>query len=345
MPYEPFERVALGRTGLSVTRLGFGAASIGGLYRPVTEADAAAVVERAWTLGIRSFDVAPLYGYGAAERRLGAALAPRPRDAYVLSTKVGRLVVPEGGLTGDEDVDRQADGGREDAYFAGTAGRRIVFDYSAAGVRRSLEESLERLGIDRVDIAYIHDPDRHWDAASGQAAPELRQLRETGMVRAIGAGMNQSPMLARFVRETDVDVILLAGRYTMLDQGALDDLLPACLERGVAVLVAGVMNSGVLADPGPGARFDYRAAPDHVVARARAVREVCDRHDVPVKAAAVQLPLAHPAVTGLIVGVRSLEHLDEYPALLRHPIPARLWDDLRASGLLPRAMPVPGEAA
>ena len=344
MPYEPFEQVTLGRTGLRVTRLVLGGASIGGLYRPVTDADAIDLVDHAWEAGIRAFDVAPLYGYGAAERRMGAALAARPRDAFVLSTKVGRLVVRSGDLTGAEEVDRQADGDREDAFYTDTAGRRIVFDYSADGTRRSLEQSLERLGLDRVDIVFIHDPDDHWAASADGAYPALHRLREEGVVGAIGAGMNQSPMLARFVRETDVDVIMLAGRYTLLDQEALDTLLPACVDRGVAVLVAGVMNSGVLADPRPGASFNYATAAPDVVARAQALRDACERHGVPIKAAAMQLPLAHPAVAGLIAGVRTQSHLDEYPTLLRLPIPGALWDELRETGMLPAAMPVPGPA-
>jgi len=341
VPYEPFDRVPLGRTGLHVTRLGFGGASIGGLYREVAEADAEATVRRAWELGIRAFDVAPLYGYGASERRIGAVLRGLPRDAFVLSTKVGRLVRDAVAVPPDADVDRQALHGTPDAFYAGTAGRRIVFDYSAEGVRRSLGESLERLGLDRIDLALVHDPDAHWAAAIGGAIPELLRLREAGVIRAVGVGMNQAPMLARFVREADIDAVLVAGRYTLLDQVAMRELLPACERREVAVLVAGVMNSGVLAAPDAAARFDYLPAPPEIVARARAIGAACERHGVPVRAAAVQLPLAHPAVTGLIAGVRSVEHLDEYPELLRFPIPAALWGELRAEGVLDPGVPVP----
>jgi len=341
MPYDATERVDLGRTGLRVTRLGFGAAPIGGLYEAVTDDDARATVERAWELGIRTFDVAPLYGYGAAERRLGAVLAGRPRSEFVLSTKVGRLVrrVDEIGPT--DDVDPQAIDGREDAYYVGTGPVRMVFDYSADGVRRSIEESLARLGLDRIDIALIHDPDRHWAAAIGEAFPALARMREEGMIRAIGAGMNQSAMLARFAREGDFDVFLLAGRYTLLDQEALEELLPRCVERGIAILAGGAMNSGILADPRAGGRFNYRPAPPAVVERARRLAEACARHDVPLRAAAAQFPLAHPAIASLIAGVRRIGHLDEYPELLRHPIPAALWDDLRAEGLIDPAAPVP----
>src|SRR5262249_43155062 len=190
MGFDPLERVTVGRTGLQVTRLGFGAASIGGLFRPVTDEDARAAVDHAWDLGIRSFDVAPLYGYGAGERRLGRALRARPRDEFVLSTKVGRLVRTADAIQPDADVDRQALHGRENAFYAGVGDRRIVFDYSADGVRRSLADSLDRLGLDRIDLAYIHDPDHHWLAAIEGAYPALERLRAEGVVRAIGAGMN-----------------------------------------------------------------------------------------------------------------------------------------------------------
>jgi D-threo-aldose 1-dehydrogenase len=286
--------------------------------------------------------VAPLYGYGNGERRMGAALATRPRDEYVLSTKVGRLVRLRADIPPDADVDRQSDGTRDDAYYTDVGDRGLVFDYSADGVRRSLEESLERMGLSRIDIAYIHDPDDHVEAVMRGAYPALERLRAEGTVRAIGAGMNQSAMLARFVAETDMDVVMLAGRYTLLDQEALPDLLPRCAERGVAVMVVGVMNSGVLADPGAGAHFDYRPAPDPVVARVRQLAAVCDRHGVPLRAAAIQFALAHPSVTGLIAGVRTAAHLDDYPAAMRRSIPAALWDDLRAQGLIPAEAPVPG---
>ena len=345
MPFEPTDRLSLGRTGLSVTRLGLGAASIGGLYEAVAEADALATVAHAWEIGIRTFDVAPLYGYGAAERRVGMALADHPRDEYVLSTKVGRLVRPPDAIPPGADVDAQSLDGRDDAYYARAEPLRLVFDYSADGVRRSIEESLERLRLERVDIALIHDPDDHWEQAVGEAWPALARMREEGTIRAVGAGMNQSSMLARFAREGDFDVFLVAGRYTLLDQDALTELLPLCVERGISILAAGVMNSGVLADPRPGSRFDYRPAPPAIVDRARRIAAVCERHDVPLRAAAIQFPLAHPAVVSLIAGVRSVDHLDEYPALMRRPIPAALWADLRAEGLLAPGAPVPADHA
>jgi D-threo-aldose 1-dehydrogenase len=335
------ERVPLGRTGLELTRLGFGGASIGGIYGWVEDADAIATVRHAWSLGVRYFDTAPLYGYGAAERRTGQVLADEPRDSFVLSTKVGRLVRDRATIPPDADIDRQLLDGREDAYYVIRDPVRIVFDYSADGVRRSLEESLERLRLDRVDIALIHDPDDHWREAIEGAWPALERLRSEGVIRAIGAGMNQSEMLTRFVRETTMDVVLVAGRYTLLDQGALDDLLPACQERGVGVLVGSVMNSGVLVDPRPGTRFNYGPAPADVIERARRIGEVCERHGVPLRAAAMQFPMAHPAVVSLVAGVRSVAHLDEYPALLGYPIPGDLWSDLRDEGLIAAGAPVP----
>jgi D-threo-aldose 1-dehydrogenase len=344
MAFDPVERVLLGRTGLSVTRLGFGGASIGGLFTPVSDDDARTVVRRAWDLGIRYFDTAPLYGYGASERRIGDALGGEPRDSFVLSTKVGRMVRSPDEIGPTDEIDRQRYDGRDDAFYGVAGPERLVFDYSADGVRRSIEESLERLDLERIDLALIHDPDDHWQAALEGAWPGLARLRDEGVIRAVGAGMNQTAMLTRFVRETDIDVILVAGRYTILEQGALDDLLPACAQRGVGVLMAGVMNSGVLADPTGAARFNYTPAPPDVVDRARRIAEVCARWYVPLRAAAIQFPMAHPAATSLVAGVRTVAHLDEYPAFAALRIPAGLWDELREQRLLRVDAPVPAEA-
>jgi D-threo-aldose 1-dehydrogenase len=344
MPVDHTERVPLGRTGLTVTRLALGSASLGGLFTYVEDVDAVATVEHAWSLGVRYFDTAPLYGYGAGERRIGRGLAGRPRDEFVLSTKVGRLVREVSAIPPGADIDRQLLDGREDAYYVIRDPVRIVFDYSGDGVRRSIEESLERLGLERIDVALIHDPDDHWREAIDGAWPALERLRSEGVIRAVGAGMNQSAMLTRFVQETTMDVVLVAGRYTLLDQVALTDLLPACEERGVAVLVGGVMNSGLLVDPRPGATFNYAPAPPELIERARRIGEVCARHDVPLRAAAMQFPMAHPAVASLVAGVRSIRHLDEYPALLGHPIPADLWSELRAERLIAANAPVPAGA-
>jgi D-threo-aldose 1-dehydrogenase len=341
MPFDPTERRRVGGTSVTVTRLGFGGAPIGGLFSAVSDADATATVRRAWDLGIRYFDTAPLYGYGASERRIGAALAVVHREDFTISTKVGRLIRPSDALADDADIDRQELDGREDAFYVGTGPVRPVFDYSYDGVMRSLEESLGRLGLERVDIAYIHDPDDHWEAAISGAYPALERLRDDGVVRAIGAGMNQSAMLTRFAQEGDFDIFLLAGRYTLLDQSALADLLPICEQKEIAVVVGGVMNSGVLADPRPGSRFNYAPAAADIVDRAERLAAICARHDVSLRAAAVQFPLAHPAVVSVVAGVRRIDHLEEYPRLFREPIAADLWAELRNEGLLATDAPVP----
>jgi D-threo-aldose 1-dehydrogenase len=341
MPFDPGERRVLGKTSVTVTRLGLGGAPLGGLFAAVDDAEADATIRRAWEIGIRYFDVAPLYGYGSAERRMGRVLRERPRDEFVLSTKVGRLIRPAADMSPGADIDRQAHDGRENAFYVGTGPVRPVFDYSRDGVMRSVEESIRRLGLDRVDVAFIHDPDDHWEAAIGEAYPALARLRETGVVRAIGAGMNQSGMLARFAREGDFDVFLVAGRYTILDHDALAELLPLCVERGIAVVIGGVMNSGILADPKPGSHFNYVPATSEMVQRAQRLEAVCARHEVPLKAAAVQFPLAHPAVASIAAGVRRVDHLDEYPELFRRPIAADLWAELRAERLLPADAPTP----
>jgi D-threo-aldose 1-dehydrogenase len=311
---NPTASVKLGRTDVTVTRLGLGCAPIGGLYEPVSEAAARAVVDRAWEHGLRLFDTAPLYGSGLSERRVGAALRDRPRDELVLSTKVGRLLRA----------------GREpDAAFEGAPPLAPVFDFSYDGVLRSLDESLERLALDSVDVVYIHDPDDHFDKALAGAYPALERLRDEGVVRAIGVGMNQSEMLARFARETDVDCLLLAGRYTLLDTSALNELLPLCLDRGIAVIAGGVFNSGVLAG---NARYNYAPAEPEVLARVSRLAEICTRWDVPLSAAAVQFPLGHPAIACVLVGCRSSAEVDEDVALFELDVPAELWEELQANG-------------
>ena len=229
-----------GKDRIDVGGLSLGCSQLGNLYREVSDEDARATVDAGWELGVRYFDTAPHYGLGLSERRLGAALAARSRDAYVLSTKVGRLLEPV-------DVVEGLDG----EGFVVPATHRRAWDFSRDGIRRSLSESLQRLGLDRVDIVYLHDPDDHWNEVLETGYPALAELRAEGAVAAVGAGMNQSPMLADLVRHADVDVVMLAGRYTLLEQDSLDDLLPVCEERGVAVVVAGVFNSGLLARSAP----------------------------------------------------------------------------------------------
>jgi len=315
-------RVPLGRTGLSVTRLMFGAAPIGGLFAPVPAQAARATLEEAWACGIRAFDTAPHYGAGLSEQRLGAFLRERPRAEFVVSTKVGRRLVP-------------ADGDVEGAEgFYGTPRLSRVRDYSRDGVLASLEDSLARLGLDRIDIALIHDPDDHAAQALDGAYPALAELRSAGTVGAIGLGMNQTAMLEWFIRRADLDCVLVAGRYTLLDPGAAHTLFPLCLERGVAVLAAGVFNSGVLADPRPGASYDYAAAGPELIARATRIRAVCERHGLPVGAAALQFTLAHPAVTAAVVGARTPGEMAEDAGYLGRPLPPGLLGELAAEGLV-----------
>ncbi|MGW3659335.1 aldo/keto reductase [Streptomyces sp. NPDC005151] len=320
-------RNRLGTSAVEVTELSFGAAAIGNLFREVDPARAAAAVDAAWDEGVRYFDTAPHYGLGLSERRLGAALRHRPRDSYVVSTKVGRLLDP---LPADPIA--SYDGLTEG--FAVPATHRRRWDFSADGVRRSIEDSLERLGLDRIDIAYLHDPDDHAEIAFREAYPALEKLRSEGVVGAIGAGMNQTAMLTRFLRDTDVDTVLCAGRYTLLDQSALTELLPEATARGRSVVVGGVFNSGLLADPRPGATYDYTAAPLTLLDRALRIKAVAEGHGVPLRAAALHYPLAHPAVATVLVGTRSADEIRDAADLLSREIPDALWDELRAEGLL-----------
>ena len=313
----------LGRSGVPVTRLVFGGAPIGGLFAPVDEGTALATLQAAWDAGIRAFDTAPHYGVGVSERRIGRLLAGRPRGDYVLSTKVGRLLVPAGG-----DVE-----GAEGFY--GTPRLTRVRDYSRDGVLASLEASLARLGVDRVDIVLIHDPDDHGRQALDEAYPALADLRAEGVIGAVGVGMNQVEMLEWFLPRADLDCVLVAGRYTLLDTRAAAGLLPACQRRGVAVLAGGVFNSGVLADPGPAATYDYLPAAPDVAGRARRIAAVCAAHGVPIGAAAVQFTLRHPAVTAAVIGARSPAEVRDDAGFLSAIVPESLFDDLARAGLIP----------
>ena len=327
--------VKLGRTGLSVTALGFGATAIGGMYEEVSDAQADETVEAAWAQGIRLFDAAPQYGLGLGERRLGARLAWHPRDEYVLSTKVGRL------LRADAPPNPDDYGPDGLPFDKGTPAVATVYDYSRDGVLASIEESLARLGQDRLDIVYVHDPDNYVAEALAGAFPTLIELREQGVISAVGAGMNQTAALETFARETDPDLFLLAGRYTLLEQGALSSFLPLCEQRGIAVVVGGAFNSGLLADPSPGTHYNYLPAPPPLIDRAQRLRAVCARHGVPLKAAAIQFPLAHPAVAAVLTGARRAAEVSENCALFDLPIPPDLWPELRAEGLLDEQAPVP----
>ncbi|MDI2129496.1 aldo/keto reductase [Yinghuangia seranimata] len=326
-------QIRLGRGAVCVTELAFGAAGIGNMGSMVTDPEAESTVDAAWASGMRYFDTAPHYGLGLSERRLGAALRRFAREEYTVSSKVGRLLEPVGFPDGDD----LANG------FAVPATHRRVWDFSASGVRRSISASLERLGLDRIDVVYIHDPEDHARQALDEAYPELERLRGEGVVGAIGVGMNQPELLTRFLRETDIDVVLLAGRYTLLDQRGLADLLPLAAERGRAVVIGGVFNSGLLADPQPGATFDYAAAPEHLVTRAVEMKAVCEKHGVPLRAAALRFPFGHPAVTSVLVGARSAAEVRDAVALHNNRVPAALWEELRERALLPPGVPVPEE--
>jgi D-threo-aldose 1-dehydrogenase len=331
---DPAERIPFGRTRLTVTRVGLGTAPLGGLYAAVDEHAALETVRGAYDRGLRFFDTAPLYGHGLAERRTGRALAELPRDEFVLATKVGRL------LRADAPADEGKLSGGLDRWPAAPS-VNPVFDFSYDGVLRSFEESLERLGLDRVDVLHIHDPDEHEEEALAGAFRALDRLRAEGAIAAVGAGVNQCELPARFARAADFDCFLVAGRYTLLDQGALRELFPLCLERGIAVVLGGVYNGGILADPRPGAMFDYSPAPASIVERAQRLDAVCRRHGAPLKAAALQFAGAHPAVTTMLVGMRDPAELEENLELLRMPLPAELWAELRRERLLPEEAPTP----
>ena len=298
----------------------FGGAPIGGLYAPVSEQAAAATLAAAWDAGIRAFDTAPHYGTGRSERLIGDFLAGRPRQDFLVSTKAGRLLVPA-----DEDGE-----GAEGFYGTGGPPLTRVRDYSRDGVLRSLEESLRRLRLDRVDIALIHDPDEFLTQALDEAYPALAGLRDQGVLAAIGAGMNSPAPLAWLAERCDLDCVLVAGRYTLLDTSAADVLFPLCLRRGVAVLAGGVFNSGILADPGDDARYDYAPASRSLLSRARRARDVCASYGVPLPAAALQYTLRHPAVTAAVVGARSPGEIRADAGYLSADIPDALWPDLGA---------------
>jgi len=293
---------------IDIGALGLGTAPLAGMYEAVEEEAAVATVERAWELGVRYFDTAPYYGSGLAERRLGSVLSGKPRDEFVVSTKVGRLLRP--GQTSE---------------WHGAPALEAYFDFSYDAALRSLEQSLERLGLDRVDIALVHDPDDHYDAALDGAFRALARLRAEGVIRAIGAGMNRTDLLCRFAREADPDCFLVAGRYTVLDRDAAAELLPLCVERGISVLAGGVFNSGVLIG---GDRFDYGAASAEIVERVEELRAVCRRWGVPLAAAAVQFPSRHPAVASVLVGCRSPDEVAEDVRLVELDLPGGLWREL-----------------
>ncbi|MFI9403063.1 aldo/keto reductase [Nocardia sp. NPDC052316] len=293
-----------------------GGAAYAGLFRAVDEEAAQAGIAAAWDAGIRAFDTAPHYGAGSSEERLGRFLRSRPRSEYTVSTKVGRLLY----------ADPSAPDGVDDFYGAPKRARRR--DYSAVGVRRSLEDSLERLGLDRIDLLLIHDPDDHQEQALAEALPELERMRAAGIVAGIGVGVNDAEVALRFVRETGIDHVLIAGRYTLLDRRAEAELLPECARRDVRVLVAGVLNSGILADPWRSATFDYRPAQRHIVERAQAMARICAKYDVALRAAALQFARRNPAVGATVIGAGTAVEVADTIAMLNTTVPEDLWHEL-----------------
>ncbi|WP_433340225.1 aldo/keto reductase [Streptomyces sp. CA-253872] len=316
-------RRTLGRSTVAVSPLGFGAAPLGNLYTPLDEETARATVDAAWDAGVRSFDTAPHYGLGLSERRLGAALRGRPREEFTVSTKVGRLLEPHPAPTGSD----LAAGG-----FAVPDTLRRRPDYSRDGVLRSLEASLARLGLDRVDLVLVHDPDDHMDTALAEALPALADLRAQGVVGAIGIGMNSVDPLRRFVAEGDPDVVMVAGRWTLLDRSAAP-LLAECAAREVSVIAAAPFNSGLLSTDHPEAngRYDYGTVPAPVLARARALAARCAAHGVPLPRAALCFPLREPVVASVLAGFRSPAEVTSAAAHLARGVPAEVWAELEAT--------------
>jgi D-threo-aldose 1-dehydrogenase len=330
------EKRPVGRTALKVTALGLGCATLGGSRVPVSRKEAEAIVRAAWAAGVRYVDTAPFYGFGQAERCVGDALRQAPRDEWVLSTKVGRLLRPQ--------VDVAATEHRQNRMPFDA-----VFDYSYDAFMRSFEDSLQRLGLARIDILFVHDigamhgRDAHlaiMRTLRDDGYRALEELRRGGLVRAIGIGVNETEVLVEAMEWGAWDAFLLAGRYTLLEQAALDDLLPKCLSTGISIVVGGPLNSGILAGRDT---WNYKAAPPEIVARVNRIKAVCDSHQVPLAAAALQFPLAHSAVAAIIPGPRSVDEFAVNLKLLRYPIPSALWGDLRDAKLIHPLAPTPAE--
>jgi D-threo-aldose 1-dehydrogenase len=304
----------VGKTNLHVPMVGIGTGTISGLFRPITQEKAIATIRYVLDNGSPFIDTAPFYGATLSETYVGLALEGRPRDGYVLATKVGRTIHPDG---------------------------RIEFDFSREAILRGVEGSMKRLKTDRLDVLHLHDADDHFREALDTGFPTLAELRAQGVVKAVGAGMNQWQMLVDFARNADFDCFLLAGRYTLLEQESLG-ALAEFQARNISLFLGGIYNSGILATgPGEHAKYNYGSAPAAVIEKVKRIADVCDRHHVPLKAAAAQFVRAHPAVTALIIGVESPEQFDENNRMLDVPIPAELWTDLRAAGLIDEAAPTP----
>jgi len=330
MPEHVLPQRPIGRSGLSVSVFGFGAGPLGGIYRPMRNEDAAATVAAALEAGVTYFDVAPMYGHGLAERRLGDALRSH-RTGTVLSTKVGRMLRP-------------MRTGRPEGMYAEPLNFEIGYDYSYDGVMRSIEDSYQRLGLPSIDLAYIHDVNRRWqgDDVDRRFAEvmdggyrALEKLRGEGVIKAIGVGMNDDGGLSRFARAGEFDCFMIAGQYTLLDQSPLDELLPLCLEKGISIVSAAPFNSGILATGASGdAKFFYQSAPPEILDRTRRIEAVCARHAVPLAAAALQFALGHPAVASVAAGSSSAAEVTANVAMINRPIPADFWSEMKAEGLI-----------
>ncbi len=340
MANAAIETRRIGRTAIEVTTFGAGGFSIGNLWEAIADDAARGAMDAAYDAGIRYFDTAPEYGYGLSERRIGDALRARPRDDYVLSTKVGLLLKPRAGALPADDM------------FVDPLPFETVYDYSYDGTMRSFEDSLQRLGLSRIDIALIHNLDAHvhgeealpahFKTAMGGAYKALDQLRSAGTISAIGLGVNRWDVCEAALEEGDFDCFLLAGRYTLLVQTSLDSFLPKCVGRGVSIILGAPFNTGILVRP-PSRKptFNDMAAPPDMIDRVKRIREVCERHSVPVAAAALQFPMAHPAVATVIPGIRSSAELAENLAFAALPIPDDLWRELKSEALLHAEAPTP----
>lgn len=305
--------------------LGFGGSGIGNLGSAIDDDRAVATIERAWNRGVRYFDTAPHYGLGLSERRLGMALSARRSDGYLISTKVGRLLVP-----------RAVPLRRDDAGFHVAGDLERQWDFSLDGVRRSLSESCERLGVDRIDVAFVHDPDQAWPGAAELGLRSLAALKSQGLVGAIGVGTNRAEGLAELIDDGSIDVVMIAGRYTLLDHRSTRPLLAAARRANVAVVAAGVFNSGLLATTRPtgGATFDYRPPSDDVMRRLELITDVCDAHGVDVPTVAIAFAARHPAVSCVVIGMRSEREVDENLDRFETSVPDGLWPDLVSAGLI-----------
>jgi D-threo-aldose 1-dehydrogenase len=331
----------LGKTGVKTSALGFGGAPIGGFRFNISEQQGADTVSAAYDAGLRYFDTSPYYGYGRSELLFGHALRSRLRDSYVLSTKVGRWMAPLG------------PGETVAGWRPGGLSFKPTFDYSRDGTMRSIAQSLLRLGLTRIDVVLIHDvdvvsqgsqeeADRRFKETMAGCYPALAELRRAGVIGAIGTGLNETAMTLRFAREADLDCVMLAGRYTLLEQGALDELLPLCESKGMSMLLAAPFNSGILVTGArDGATYDYKPAPAPVLDKVRRIEAVCRRHGVDLATAALQFPLGHPRLASIVAGATKPAEVRENAARMTAPIPADLWRELKHEKLLAEAAPVP----